>query len=180
MNQADWNSHINSLLEEIKPLWSSIEKIPNSNWERSNPKSWNGLETLNHINISLIHYSDKLEPKVKTLQVQSFNQYKPGWAGKLMIKAVKPGSKSISTIKTFTPSITLVNQELIDLEKELFSKNLLRYENLLKLASNKNINSTKVNSAIGPLMRFTAGSAIEFMLLHTRRHLLQLKKTLIH
>ncbi len=72
-------------------------------------------------------------------------------------------------MKVFTPtgqiSIAVLDQ---------FIKNTERIDHILGSSRNKDLRSFKVTTALGPILRFYLGDALDFILAHNERHVVQI------
>lgn len=184
MNQNELLMEMNQLLHQSHEEWQRLKGLSESKqWSLKPGEGWSAFETLEHINITLDLYLDRmLEASSKLRERNSQNQiYKPGFMGKMMIGMIRPSDqgkiKAIKTMKSMVGNSLFTESELHQ-EMELFDGHLEKFKTLLSLLEHKDLNSRKINSAIGPLMRFRLGSVVEFLMWHHLRHFHQIERAL--
>lgn len=184
MNQNELLSEMNQLLHQSHGEWHKLKDLTaTKNWGLKPGEGWSAFETLEHINITLDLYLDRmLETTSKLRNRKSQNQvYKPGIMGKMMIGMIRPSDQGkIKAIKTMKSMVGDAQFSEVELRQEMhkFEVHLEKFKSLLSSLENKDLNSRKINSAIGPLMRFRLGSAVEFLMWHHLRHFQQIERAL--
>ena len=92
-----------------------------------------------------------------------------GWLMKLLMTPKKEKVVfKMKTFKQFNPSDNNENDRIVE-----FSNQLERINNVLKKVEELEITDIKINSAIGSFITFKLSDALEFVLAHIERHLIQ-------
>ena len=102
--------------------------------------------------------------------------FQEGFIGKRFYERMLPitsVSKS-SKLKTFKDLQPENSPQAID----RFLETLSEVENLIAKAHNQNLESTRVTSLIGPILKFKLGDAYRIVIAHNERHLKQAAKAL--
>lgn len=146
---------------------------------RPEPNQWSALDCLDHINLFYADYFPRLEAAVRRASPANQATYTPGYFGQKMVNGLRPnqGQRRMK-IKTFRR----MNPATDDQPSERIFEALFGYhtqlEKLLTEAEALNWNRVKVNSAIGPLLRFKLGDCFRLLLAHTERHIRQAEEAL--
>ncbi|MEM9078163.1 MAG: hypothetical protein AAGC43_14055 [Bacteroidota bacterium] len=174
---------LNGILTKVESLSKlDVQQLT----QAPNPKSWNVIEVIEHLNMAYRIYV----PKIDKALYQSPNAQKEtegfkarGWQ-KFMIEGQRPKNgkrkMKMKTLKRFTPIFTAADltQEKID---EVFA-NFFELNNHLKrsiLSSrSKDVSKKKFSSAIGPIVNFYLPEAFEFLICHMERHMVQIDEIL--
>jgi hypothetical protein len=136
------------------------------------------LECLEHIILSGQYYIDQINKKFSSEIPNSDPleiQFKPGFIGNYSVKAMKPSpsgeiTNKMKTFKRMEPGKS-------DLEQGRILADFIRYQADLMavIAKSKyyNLNTVKIRSSIGNLIRFKLGDALRFVVAHNQRHIQQ-------
>ena len=163
-------------LETVKAtLEKSEEKLLNM---PEAPGKWSMLQCLQHMSIATKLYNDNVKAELEGKQHPAASDtYKGHWKGRMFAKmnAPKPGGEipmKLKTFKTMEPPSNLdareVIQEFYEVHEEMIS--------LINQSRKVNIDKIKVATALGSWVKLRLGEAYRFILAHTQRHIVQLKR----
>ncbi|GAB5552666.1 MAG: hypothetical protein Sapg2KO_22570 [Saprospiraceae bacterium] len=173
-------------IQRTNQIISSIENLQKLDFatltQRPDPKQWSIIEVIGHMNSAYYLYEARLDQKLQELPAsnESEEPFKVGRKTAFFIRAITPqGSKrpmKMKTMKVFEPVFTI---EELDAEKiEGVFNTFFNYKKHLKSsiqkARSKAVNHSKINSALGPLVKFYLPEAFEFLIGHDERHLVQI------
>ena len=177
---------LENLLERSNRLaWKAENEITNLDesllQKNKNGKGWNTLEVIDHLNAVYQHYLPKLEKAINQApnnsSVNQSEKHSLSFFGKMMINSMTPTSSrkrkfKMNTFGDFHPGNSLEGNstisEYLNL-KETFNQ-------LLKESRNHYFGKQKVNSAIGPIMKFYVVECFAFLIAHEERHFLQIEE----
>lgn len=177
------------LIQEIKEVlnrgqsefqWIQ-ENLTLNQWFQLPTEGWSAFQVLEHINIALSLYLPRLEQKLTQMKISAHEErlFRRGIWGHIMVHLIKPKKsgefKPTKTLKVFYP-VSQMEEEVLKSELSQLAEYLNRFDVLISQLSDKDLNSLKVNSAIGPVMRFNYGAAVEFLAWHHIRHFHQLRR----
>ena len=178
MAKINKKEYINDLLTQIDVQISfgeSLKEVDQSSLlYKENENKWNALECMQHMNQSMQVYTDQLAHIV--LQNGVEDTIKIGWKGNFFAEGSRPKGEEISykmkTMKALEPNNA--GDESIDIYISLLG--------LIKsfITQNRDRSWTKgrVKTALGPLVKLNIAEAINFVLAHNERHILQAKKAM--
>lgn len=168
-----------NIIEQLKTKVEEISKFSKSDLSKKpGPGKWSALECFAHLNLTYDHYLPRIEKAFDRSKVDHRPQYRGGFMIPKMIKSLLPDergliSKNMKTFKKTTPTAA-VSEEAIT----LYSYRLSLIEKILEQSEFRNIQSPRVTSLVGPVLRFRLGDAIAFMLAHDIRHIAQALRAL--
>ena len=174
---------INSLLnrlDEFNQLNTETFKI------RPNFKTWSGAEVIKHMVIAHKAYEEKVESALAKLKAtkEEVEVLSTRSVPSFLIKRFPPKDGKIrfkmKTSKIFKPLLDnskLSNGEVKTLLIEM-EKTLHQLSSWVEQTRKKDVLPVRFNSAIGPVVKFNASEACEFILCHNERHFQQLKNTI--
>jgi hypothetical protein len=143
-------------------------------------EKWSALQCMEHLNLCNLHYLTEIKKALPNLKSGDKDKaYKKGLIGGYMIKSMAPKNGTITNpMKTFKNVRPLTEREEGATVKAQptftdFFADLDEYEKIAKELEGKDIQSAKVISLIGPLVKFKVGDALLFMMAHNDRHILQ-------
>ena len=178
MAKINKEEYLNDLLNQIDVQISFGESLREAEQSsllfKENENKWNALECIQHMNQSMQVYTDQLAHIV--LQSEAEDTVKIGWKGNFFAEGSRPKGEEISykmkTMKALEPN--KASSESID--------NYISLLELIKtfITQNKDRSWTKgrVKTALGPLVKLNIAEAINFVLAHNDRHILQAKKAM--
>lgn len=147
---------------------------------RPAPDKWNALEVFEHMNLSSGIYLHGLQDVFarKAAGLKPDPIFKPGLLGEYFTKAMLPkpdgtiGSR-MRTMKLFDPAR---NHGASTESIARFISMCEQFLALLDESRSTDLNSMKVTSSLGPIVRFKAGDAFRFPIAHQVRHMLQVER----
>lgn len=173
---------INSLLNQLE----EFNKLDGDLFmKRPNEKAWCGAEVIKHMIVAQDAYAEKLETTLAKLKASSVDvEAVPTRAiPSFLIKRFPPMEGEIKfkmkTSKQFKPmmDINKLTSEDVDQVKEEMKKSLNQLSSWVEQTRKKDVFPIRFNSAIGPIVKFNASEACEFILCHNERHFQQVKNT---
>lgn len=151
---------------------------------KSDSRSWSILECVEHMNIATRHYIDIIAiklPQALSGNTRPVKYFKRGLLGKLSIKAMSPTANQEikSKVKTFSrfEPVTALSKGKSVVIGEFLQLNETLLDQLSK-ASQVNVNTIRIKSGIGSIIRFKLPDAFGFVVGHNQRHILQIKRLL--
>ncbi len=141
---------------------------------RPRNSAWSILECFEHMNLSMEIYIKQF----KSLNWKSGNDsnVKIGWKGNFFAEGMRPKNDSISykmkTAKKLTPGSNLSKESIAH-----FIASLNWMHDFINQNENKNWSDTKVETALGALVKLNIAESLNFILAHNERHLWQIDKT---
>lgn len=149
------------------------------NWKPT-PKQWSIQECLAHLNIFSRHYLPLHAKGMAKSNKPASQTLSPGFLGEKLTRSMKPlpdGTipSPMATLKMFDPTRPK-NQNPQALDEFLKHQQTLLQQ--LQQAKDHNLNSIRITSTLGPIIRFKLGDSFRFVIAHEERHILQIKKVL--
>lgn len=174
---------LNSILNTVENLAS----LPtNQLVYRPRPKSWSVIEIIEHLSVAYDIYLDKIDSALEKLPEKAGDNtsFTPNWWQRFIINGVKPkgGQRKlkIKTLKKFEPLLQLetLDEATIVPVFERFKKLQLHLKNAILVTRFKEVKAIKINSGIGPIVKFYLPESFEFLIAHMERHMLQIEEVL--
>ncbi|GAB5535115.1 MAG: hypothetical protein Rubg2KO_13640 [Rubricoccaceae bacterium] len=147
------------------------------NW-KPDAKSWSVGECVVHLNKISKGYLDVMEDAAAADSPRAGGPFTYGWLTRTFIKAVRPGSRSMSTAPAMKPPATEGARSAIDKDRALASYDVDtgRYLQVITEADGLDLGRIKVASPFLPIARFKFGGLIEALGLHAMRHVQQAER----
>ncbi|MEQ8243602.1 DinB family protein [Fulvivirga sp.] len=179
MAKISQQEFLTSLEEEVSRQLDFAKSLEQHDSETLNQKvdakSWSVLECFEHMNLSMVVYLD---------QLKTMNNFKPsnglikfGIKGKFFSEGMRPKNDKIAykmkTFKKLTPASHLDKQVIKSFLNH--SKWVLDF---IKAHKAHDINSIKVKTALGPLVKLNVAEALSFVIAHNERHVWQINNVL--
>lgn len=174
---------LNSILNKVKQLRQlDVLKLTSA----PNPKSWNIIEVIAHLNIAYAIYIPKLDKaftKLPSVDSES-KEFKARTWQKFVIEGQRPKNgvrkMKMKTLKRFKP---LLNQNELTRDKidAIFTEFFVLHDHLkqsILKSRTKDVSKIKISSAIGSIVNFYLPEAFEFLLGHLERHMVQIDEVL--
>lgn len=167
-------------LEEMKQIDTQLFM------KRPKHEAWCGAEVLKHMILGQQAYTDKVDRALKKAkpvrdEVESIT---PRFIPSFLIKRFPPIDGEIrhkmKTTKRFKPMLdpdNLTTDEVHQFLSEM-KKMLEQLSVWVEKTRKKDVRPIRFNSAIGPIVRFNASEACEFILCHNERHFQQLNNAI--
>ena len=163
----------------IDTVHQQIEGLDDDSLNRLEaPKKWSMLQCIAHMSIAhqvyVVNMSKALGKAVKGNSSDTFQSH---WKGDMFTKMMKPKENDeikgkMKTFKSMEPEQRLDTSQTIATFDKVHNDLL----GLLKDSADYNLNSIKVPTAMGPMVKLRLGDAFRFIIAHAQRHTLQLKR----
>lgn len=169
-NLSDQTSAI--LLETQSDFYNLPENVLNA----KPANGWSPLECFEHLNRYNKYYLTAIEKAIFGNQRQTSDEgIKSTWIGKKSIAMMHPSNlKKQKTFKKMDPT----NSQLTKATLDQFVKDQQRILSLTELALRSNVNAKAVSVEFFKLLKMTIGEALEFVIVHEQRHLIQAHEAL--
>ena len=149
---------------------------------RPNPKSWSIVEIVTHLNIAYLHYNDRVADLLQKLpnRANGYVSFKTRPWQRFVINGTRPKGEQrkwkMKTLKKFEPLLEMnsLNQKGIDEIFQKFETLHLHLKNSILESRTKEVTYIKIDSAIGPIVKFYLPECFEFLLVHLERHMVQI------
>jgi hypothetical protein len=139
------------------------------NWKES-PAKWSILECIEHLNRYNSYYLQEIENNFTSLKQIGDAQLISTWIGKKSIAMMHPQNrKKQKTFKKMNPANSTLNSEVF---QKLFLDQQ-RIKNLLQGILNVDPNAKVVRVEFFKLLKMTIAEALEFLIAHQQRHMIQ-------
>jgi len=170
---------ISGFLDKLDSINGSLKRLQSAKKEsltsRPNEESWNALECIEH----LVRYNEFYIPEFEKAILRSKDgkesELKRGWLGKKSADSMLPGRNSVENkMKTFKSKNTYrsgVGTEIFT----RFGNQQAQLRVLTEKAEHKKIGRKRCKTTL-PLVRFRLVDALEFIINHQLRHMLQAEK----
>ncbi|MGB0930108.1 MAG: DinB family protein [Chitinophagales bacterium] len=175
----DTQKILNTFKSELKPLTET-----QLTWKAS-PEKWSILQCLEHLNLTNRHYIPEIQTAIaKAIAAgqSSADDFKRGFIGSKMTTAMKPKPDGkirnrTRTFKNYNPN-NLAPSESTQAVFDEFLQHHADFLVIIEESKKVNLNKVKVKSLLGSILKFKLGDAIEFVIAHEQRHILQAKGVL--
>jgi hypothetical protein len=143
---------------------------------RSGENEWSALECFEHLNRYNSYYLTAINNAIRKNQMPADGEeIKTTWIGKKSIAMMHPSNRrKQKTFKKMDPA----NSNLTTAVLVQFEKDQQRILNLVERASRTNINAKAVPVEFFKLLKMTIAEALEFVIVHEQRHLIQAHEAL--
>ena len=148
--------------------------------KRPQPNKWNALECVEHLVQFNLVYMGNMEVALEgKTPPKTSDTWRSGWLGNMMYKRMLPREDGTipSPIKTFKSLEPRNAPESVSMAG--LATLTAQIENLktqIEDSRELNLEKIKVNSAIGPILKFRLGDVFLIVTAHLARHLLQAKR----
>ena len=177
-NTQDLLDKLSSRVKETLATAEELANLPDAQLQQKpNPKAWNALECLAHLN----HYGNYYLPEIrKRIAGTKHNTPKPtytsSWLGNKFAAGMKPSEqmrkintfKSANPINFDTPADRKVIDEFIRQQKDLLD--------LLEKAKTVDLTKTKTGISIAPLIKIRLADTLRIVVYHDWRHIEQAQR----
>lgn len=172
---AELKSRLQAISEDIS---TSFGKLSENELNRKPSEiSWSVAQCLEHLIVSDNLYFDRIKKAIQKAKEKGSppdNSFKSGWFGKRFINSMKPGINKYKVPGVFKPSASNLQKKILS-DFEAHEQELLQ---LIDEASDADLNRVKITSPVNSLIRFRLGDALNVLVTHQERHLLQAKKVM--
>lgn len=144
--------------------------------QRPDADKWSFLECIAHLNLTYADYLPRLQAAIEQNTEVKGSHFKQGFFGRMMINSMRPKKGKIKMkVKTFAKfqptQVKLVRKDVMD----TFLTQHQRFIDMLEAAQPLHGGQIRLDSAVGPLLRFRLGDCCAFLVGHNERHWLQAK-----
>ena len=143
------------------------------NWQPT-PGAWSAGQCLEHLCITNEAYVAAISASLAGKPVSPVQEITPGWFARWFIRSYiepSPQTKRASAPKKIVPSAHI---ELSVLDRFLRSNQAA--SELVRHAADYDVNHIRFGNPFLPILRFTAGTGLQLISSHERRHLLQAER----
>ncbi|MGD0619315.1 MAG: DinB family protein [Bryobacteraceae bacterium] len=143
------------------------------NW-KPNEDAWSVGQCLEHLRVTNEVYLPAIAAPLTARKLGAVEDITPGWFGRWFIRNyIEPSSESkrARAPKKIAPG-TKVDPHILD----LFLTSNRAARELVRRASDHDVNRIRFKNPFIPLLRFTVGTGLEIVSRHQRRHLLQAER----
>jgi hypothetical protein len=158
---------INVIIDQVHDL-AALNTIQ-LNWKES-PDKWSIIECVEHLNRYNSYYIQEIENNFTPSKQSTEPELISTWIGKKSIAMMNPRNRKKQ--KTFKKMNPLNSSLSADVFKKFIS-NQQRMETLLGELSNVDANAKVVRVEFFKLLKMTIAEALEFLIVHQQRHMLQ-------
>ena len=146
------------------------------NFKRS-PESWSILECFEHLNRYNRFYNKEFEKAIANTRFSVPSEEATStWIGKKFIRMMHPDTiKKSKTLKHMNPTGSLLSKGVLD-EFLIHQSTLLT---LLDDAKQVDLNKVKIPVEFLHLLKMNLGDALQFVIVHEQRHLLQARNAMV-
>lgn len=167
----DLSGRTNQVLAEARELKQrSFEELN----QRASPGSWSALEAIQHLNLYGNYYLPEIEKAVISGEHKADPIFKSGFFGNYFAKMMLPGEKA-KKMKTFKDKNPL-GEDLDPGVIDLFIKQQLKMQDLLKRSSAISYNKTRIPLSFPKFIKLKLGDIFRIVIYHNQRHMVQAKK----
>jgi hypothetical protein len=176
---SDLQTHVQTIVSTVLKDFKSLDHDALN--YKTGAEQWSVLECFEHLNRYARFYVPEFERAIQTNAVASGDrEHRSTWLGKKFISMMHPDNmKKSKTLKHMNPLRGTLNSSVID-EFVSYQERLLQ---VLKHAEQKNLRSIKIPVEFFQLLKMNIGDALQFVIVHELRHLIQAKnalKTVLH
>jgi hypothetical protein len=143
------------------------------NWKPSQD-AWSVGQCLEHLRVTNEVYLPAITASLKARPLSAVQDITPGWFGRWFIRNyIEPSSESkrARAPKKIAPG-PQVDPHILD----LFLTSNQATRELVRRASDYDVNRIRFKNPFIPMLRFTVGTGLEIVSRHQRRHLLQAER----
>ena len=139
---------------------------------RNSPESWNILECFAHLNAYSDYYLSHIERCIHKAKARRWNpapEFESTWFGRYSVNYVDPKHPKLRKRKT-SKRFNFLNKPVADDEVKRFIINTERLLRYLQMAHSVDLNKPSVPVAQFKLLKLNLGDLLNFLVLHTERH----------
>lgn len=169
-------SSFRQAIDQVKSLVENTEGSVLNTPEA--PGKWHMLQCIEHMSRATEVYINNVGDKMTNGALPTANQeYKGHWKGRMFAKMNAPKSGGVipmklKTFKSMEPPQDLDAQVVIDRFYAVHEEMIA----VINKSRSINIDKVKIATALGPMVKLRIGEAYRFVLAHTQRHMVQLKR----
>ena len=150
------------------------------------PTSWNVLEVIEHMSTAHQPYEVKIETALKKLETKNTEKWEciekkrmASFICRRMLPQNEVIKHKMKTSKKFQPVLPeeRLSEDEINKVFDRFYNSLAHLKSTISRYANLPVKNVRFNSAIGPIVRFNTAEAVEFIISHNERHIVQAENT---
>lgn len=173
-------------IQDLRQRFEVVAQLPSETLLRQPaPKKWSPGEIVEHMVEAHKLYIPKLDTALNAAApTERWEALKAGRMASFLFKGFAPKDGKVrykmKTQQVFEPKQLPQVADAATLDKvfEAFRVSLDHLAQSARSSAEKDVAPHRFNSAIGPVVRFNAAEAVEFILRHNERHFFQLDQTL--
>lgn len=177
MNKTTFLKNCQQEVLQIIEAVESFNALPKAIlFQKPSEEKWSIAACLEHLNIYARYYIPAMEQRLTTATASTQNHIiKHNWVDNLSIKSIHPDNRKPSkTLKKFNPIYKEIKGEPL---KE-FLKHQQTLLSIIQKMEHVDMNKIKVPVEFFKLLKLTLGGALEFVIRHEQRHLMQMQEVL--
>lgn len=164
--------------EQLKEVIAVFQNLPEDRLlQPAANGGWSMAECIEHLNAYGDFYLPRLQKALSNAPaLQQPDRFKHSLLGRYFIAMMNPvkSTKKYKAMKRYRP-VTLTDPHAV---VSLFIQQLEELLKIIMQAEQKNLMKVNVATTLSPLIKIPVGDAIQFVLTHNRRHLLQAGRNL--
>lgn len=176
------------LLNEIEEMRETVIKLAESHTQvqlnyKQEVDIWSANECFQHLNLTFEAYLQAVNHGLANYSGPPSLEYKSGFAGDRMIRAMAPSKGEIperKKVKTFKRINPRFQSAFVVSPIERFLEYLAEFEFLVSKVNSLNLGRVKVKSLVGNIIKFKLGDALQIIHVHNQRHIIQAQNTLFN
>lgn len=179
LSQEEYLLKLEAMLEkQLQEVIAVFQNLPSAKLLQPSPQGgWSIAECIEHLNSYAEYYHPAIEQGLsRAANVEVLPLFRNTWLGLYFIRTMNSDS-----LRTKYKAIKRHRPNLIENPAVVMSRFIQHQEDLLRLihhAGSKDLKTVKVKTSLAPLIKINGGDAIEFLLVHTERHILQARRNL--
>ena len=174
------------LLNEIEKMRKTVINLAESQTEvqlnhKPEANIWSANECFQHLNLTFEAYLQAVNHGLANYSGPPSLEYKSGFAGDRMIRAMAPSKGEIperKKVKTFKRINPIFQSTFVVAPINRFLEHLAEFEVLISKVNAMNLGRVKVKSLVGNIIKFKLGDALQIIHVHNQRHIIQAQNTL--
>jgi len=146
---------------------------------KENPKSWNALECIEHLNMYGDFYIPEIRKRIESVKPSNNPDslsFKYSWWGNYFVNAVAPRPEAELNKMNAFKKLNPISKPLDISALDKFLKQQDELKELLKQAEKIDLSAIRTNSTI-PMVRLRLGDTIRVEIYHNQRHVNQACRT---
>jgi hypothetical protein len=179
-------------IQRLNRLVSEIEKMESmgSDLLLKSPEAgkWCVAEIISHMNQAYHLYENRIDLLLDKLPDKKIHdekdQFRARGMAKMSIVSMRPVNgerkRRMKTMKRFEPVLKMegISKDKLSETFALFYRYQDHLKESIKKSRSKDVGKRRLNSAIGPIVRFYLPEAFDFLISHEERHLLQAQEVI--
>jgi hypothetical protein len=169
--QKQMIDNINILIDQTNDL--AALPMNELNW-KENPGQWSVLECIEHLNRYNNYYLQEIESSFTQTNQRVDLELASTWIGRKSIAMMSPlNRKKQKTFKRMNPANSSLSSDVF----KVFISDQLRMKAVLEDLMRIDINRKVVRVEFFKLLKMTIAEALEFLIVHQQRHMIQAFET---